>query len=231
MNPLPTHIAIIMDGNGRWARTKGIPREEGHRRGAETAENIVEACRDMGIRYLTLYAFSEENWQRPLHEVDALMCLLQYYISAKRSKMIENDIRFRTIGDISKLPKEVVLEIERTKEETSKCNGMDLILAVSYSSDSEIVRAVNKLIAKGVKEVTAADISSHLDTAGIPNPDLLIRTSGELRLSNFLLWQCAYTEFYFTKVLWPDFTRKDLEEAIRDYMKRERRFGGVGEGA
>lgn len=229
MNPLPSHIAIIMDGNGRWACRRGLSREEGHKKGVETAEVIVEACRNMGVKYLTLYAFSEENWRRPQGEVDALMELLSCFVIAKCEKMIRNGIRFRTIGDISKLPPKVAGKIEAVKRKTAHCQGMDLILALSYGSDAEIVRAVNKIIAGGKKDVTAEEISAHLDTAGIPNPDLLIRTSGELRLSNFLLWQLAYTELYFTDVLWPDFTPADLKRAIEDYSRRERRFGGIGE--
>lgn len=227
MNPIPKHIAIIMDGNGRWARNNGLPRAEGHRKGTEAAEKIVEACRDLGVKHLTLYAFSEENWRRPAEEVSSLMRLLAYFVKAKCEKMLANGIRFKTIGDIAKLPEDVLAEIERVKEKTSECSDMDLILALSYGSHSEISRAFNQMAREGVREINPGDIEAHLDTAGIPHPDLLIRTSGEYRLSNFMLWQLAYAELYFADVLWPEFSENDLMEAINDYRRRERRFGGV----
>lgn len=229
MNPIPKHIAIIMDGNGRWAKAKGLPRVEGHRRGVEVVEEIVEACRNMGVRHLTLYAFSEENWRRPDEEVKALMQLLSYFIKSKCEKMISNGIRFRTIGDVLKLPEDVQVEVESVKKETSNCADMDLILALSYGSHSELARAFNKMVKEGKKEIESADIEAHLDTAGIPHPELLIRTSGEYRLSNFMLWQLAYSELYFTTLLWPEFNRKELATAIEDYRLRERRFGGISE--
>lgn len=229
MNPIPNHIAIIMDGNGRWAKARGLPRAEGHRKGVEVVEEIVEECRNIGVRNLTLYAFSEENWTRPDEEVGSLMQLLSYFIQAKCEKMLGNGIRFLTIGDIDKLPKKVLSEVEDVKEKTAGCRNMNLILALSYGSHSEITNAVNKLLQEGRKRVEIADIESHLDTAGIPHPDLLIRTSGEFRISNFMLWQLAYTELYFTDVLWPEFGKNELIKAIEDYRRRERRFGGVRE--
>lgn len=228
MNPIPKHIAIIMDGNGRWAKKHGLPREEGHSKGVEIVEDIVEECCSIGIKHLTLYAFSDENWGRPDTEVEALMQLLAYFVTSKCQKMLDSNIRFGTIGDIGKLPKAVLQKIEEVKEKTSKCRGMDLVLALSYGSYSEIVRAVNRLLERGVNKVTAKDIEQNLDTAGMPHPDLLIRTSGETRLSNFMLWQLAYSELYFTDLLWPEFSREELQKAIEDYRHRERRFGGIG---
>jgi len=227
MNSIPTHIAIIMDGNGRWAKNNGLPRAEGHKKGVETVEEIVEACRDFGVKHLTLYAFSDENWNRPDSEIEALMQLLAIFVKSKCEKMLTNGIRFRTIGDIDKLPKKVLEEVLEVKEKTAKCKDMDLILALSYGSHAEIARACNRLIEEGRKEVSITDIESHLDTGNTPSPDLLIRTSGEFRLSNFMMWQLAYAELYFTDVLWPEFNKEELFKAIDDYKKRERRFGGV----
>ncbi len=229
MNPVPKHIAIIMDGNGRWAKQHGLPREEGHRKGVETVEAIVEACQERGVKHLTLYAFSEENWNRPDGEVASLMKLLSFFLTAKCQKMLDNGIRFRTIGDIEKLPADVLEQIQAVKEKTSDGQKMELVLALSYGSHSELTRTINTLIAKGKPEVTVQDVEDHLDTRGMPNPDLLIRTSGEYRLSNFLLWQLAYSELYFTDVLWPEFSEAELDRAISDFQGRERRFGGVGE--
>jgi len=229
MNKFPQHVAIIMDGNGRWAKERSLPRVEGHRQGVETVEKIVEASKEIGIRYLTLYAFSEENWNRPKEEVDALMQLLRLYLAAKRSKMIREGIRFMAIGDIDSLDQEVRDEIERTREATKSGQNMTLIVALSYGARQEICRAAERLISKGVREVTPEILSRSLDTADIPDPDLLIRTSGEFRISNFLLWQLAYTELYFTETLWPDFTREEILRAIEEYQKRERRFGLTSE--
>jgi len=229
MNPVPKHIAIIMDGNGRWAKQHGLLREEGHRKGVEAVETIVEACQDRGVKHLTLYAFSEENWSRPDGEVASLMKLLSMFLTAKCQKMLDNGIRFRTIGDIEKLPEDVLEQIQAVKEKTSGCQNMELILALSYGSHSELTRTINTLIAEGRSEVTVQDVEDHLDTRGMPHPDLLIRTSGEYRLSNFLLWQLAYSELYFTDVLWPEFDETELDKAISDFQGRERRFGGVGE--
>ncbi len=222
---IPRHVAIIMDGNGRWALEHGLPRIEGHRRGSETIEKIVEAARARGIKYLTLYAFSEENWQRPDEEVVALMHLLHEFLVAKRAKMIDQGICFRTIGNIERLPVELQDEIRDTCEATADGRDMMLIVALSYGARQEICAAVNALVARGAKQLTPDMLSGALDTSDIPDPDLLIRTSNEFRISNFLLWQLAYTELYFTDVLWPDFTSEELDRALYAYEQRERRFG------
>lgn len=226
---IPQHVAIIMDGNGRWAHEHGLPRAEGHRRGAQTIDDIVEASKDRGIAFLTLYAFSEENWQRPGDEIFALMELLKEFLISKRGKMIDNGIRFRTIGDISRLPLELQQEIENTKLVTRDGRKMQLIVALSYGARQEICRAVNELVERGKNDIAPEDISATLDTSDIPDPDLLIRTSNEFRISNFLLWQLAYTELYFTDTLWPDFGSAELDKALAEYEKRERRFGMTSE--
>jgi undecaprenyl diphosphate synthase len=232
---LPHHIAIIMDGNGRWAKMRQLPRLEGHRQGSETVEKIVESAREIGIQYLTLYAFSQENWSRPTQEISGLMQLLKYFLIHKREKLLKNNIRFRAIGQIDRLPEGVVAEITKTIETTRHCEAMTLVLALSYSSRSELIDAMHQLIRTSLSRsepsrlITEEDIERQLYTEGIPNPDLLIRTSGEFRISNFMLWQMAYTELYFTETLWPDFSREDLEEAILEYQRRERRFGRTTE--
>lgn len=233
--PLPQHIAIIMDGNGRWAQKHTLGRISGHRKGAEAVRTTVETCREIGIRYLTLYAFSVENWSRPAREVEALMRLLSDYIQSELSEMMKNGIRLTTIGNRETLDGTVRGLLENAITETAGNQGMVLNLALSYSGRDEILRAVSR-IAQDFKtgrlsspEVTPEAFSGYLDTAAMPDPDLLIRTSGEYRLSNFLLWQSAYTEFYFTDVLWPDFSKGDLLAAIRDFQKRERRFGLTSE--
>jgi undecaprenyl diphosphate synthase len=226
---IPAHIAIIMDGNGRWAKKRGLPRIFGHRAAMKTVREIVTACADLGVRALTLYAFSTENWVRPEKEISGLMSLLRAYLKSELKTMTKNNIRLSVIGDISKLPaaasKELLATIERTKNNT----GMVLNLALNYGGRDDIVRAARKAVEKGMKGLDEASFGELLDTAGLPDPDLMIRTSGEMRLSNFLLWQLAYSEIYVTPVLWPDFKAKHLNEAILDYQKRERRFGGVGE--
>jgi undecaprenyl diphosphate synthase len=229
MNPLPKHIAIIMDGNGRWAQNLNLPRIDGHRKGIDAVEEITMAARDLGVRYLTLYAFSDENWDRPAAEVVALMDLLVKFLKLKKQKLIDNGIRFQTIGDNDRLPKYVQEAIAEEEELTRQCDKMALIVALSYGARTEICRAVEKCIEKGLSKITPELFSKFLDTNGIPDPDLLIRTSGELRVSNFLLWQIAYSEFYFLDKLWPDFGKADLAKAIEDYRKRERRFGKTGE--
>lgn len=225
MNPLPEHIAIIMDGNGRWAKEKNVSRAEGHWNGANQAEAVVTSANNTGIKYLTLYAFSDENWERPPSEISALMDLLVNFLQTKKDKMIKNGISFGTIGDISKLPAYVQEVIKDIKAETAIGKKMRLTLALSYGSKNEMCRAINRAIENGERVFTPEVVDKYLDTAGMPPPDLIIRTSGELRISNFLLWQSAYTEFYFTKTLWPDFKEADLLAAIEDYRKRERRFG------
>lgn len=229
MNPIPQHIAIIMDGNGRWAKSKKKPRIEGHKKGIEAVEEITISAREAGIKFLTLYAFSDENWERPVEEVQALMNLLIEFLRLKRQKMIDNGIKFLMIGDSERLPDEVLKEVDATKKATSSQTGMTLLVALSYGARGEICRAVNRAIKAGIKEFEPEILSKYLDTIGIPDPDLLVRTSGEVRISNFLLWQLAYTEFYFTDTMWPDFSKNDLLLAIESYRGRERRFGKTSE--
>jgi undecaprenyl diphosphate synthase len=232
---LPGHIAIIMDGNGRWAKKRGNQRIFGHKNGVAAVRDTVEACAELGIKYLTLYAFSTENWNRPKKEIDALMMLLVRTIHAETSTLLSNNVRLNAIGNLSSLPKDVDKQLKSAIEKTSKNTGLTLNLAISYSSRWEIVEAI-RTIARKVEEgtVKAMDItydlvSQHLATAYMPDPELMIRTSGEYRISNFLLWQLAYAEMHFTDTLWPDFRREDLYKAIVDYQKRERRFGKISE--
>lgn len=238
-NRLPKHIAIIMDGNGRWAKNKGFPRIEGHREGMKVVKEIVTECRNLGIKVLTLYAFSTENWKRPEREVNFLMRLLKYYLRREKNNLMKNDIQLRVSGRINELPKLVQKEINSACKETKNNKSMILNLALNYGGRVEIVDAVRKLL----KDLTSVKtelnttnlinsideelFSSYIYTAGLPDPDLLIRTSGEIRISNFLLWQIAYTELWFTDVLWPDFRKEHLYLAIIDYQKRKRRFGGI----
>ena len=225
---LPRHIAIIMDGNGRWAKQRHLPRIMGHRKGSESVREVVRECRQLGIEVLTLYAFSTENWSRPKAEIKALMSLLKKFIRSEMLELHRNNIRVNMIGDLSKLPDDVMPSVREIMDITGANTGMTLNVALSYSGRDDIVRAVRRLVAEPGRQ--AADIteelfSSCLDTAGQPDPDLLIRTSGELRVSNFLLWQIAYSELYITDVLWPDFGKEDLNKALRDYQTRKRRFG------
>jgi undecaprenyl diphosphate synthase len=228
---LPRHIAIIMDGNGRWAQNHSLGRIAGHRKGAESVRKVVEACRKIGISCLTLYAFSSENWSRPEREVNALMTLLEKYLKSEVKVMMKNNIRLRTIGDTAALPQKVRTTLADAIEKTAANTAMTLILALNYGSHDEILEAVRKLLEQArqgkidAEEITEERFSEYLYTKGIPDPDLLIRTSGEYRLSNFLMWQMAYTEFYFTDTLWPDFREEQLIEAILEYQRRERRFG------
>lgn len=232
---LPHHIAIIMDGNGRWAKKKLLNRINGHVKGADAVREVVTACRELGIKVLTLYAFSEENWRRPREEVAALMDLLEEYLVKEREEMLKHGIRLCAIGRIEDLPSRVRKTLQETVEATKDCEGMILNLALSYSGRSEILHAVNSLlfdlekgrVSKG--EIDSKRFSQYLWTKGLPDPDLLIRTSGEFRVSNFLLWQIAYTEIYVTETLWPDFNREELLKAIVDYQSRERRFGMTSE--
>ena len=230
---IPNHVAIILDGNGRWAKKRLMPRNYGHAKGAKTVEKICEEAWNMGIKYLTVYAFSTENWKRPQDEVDALMKLLKNYLKDCIERSNSNDMRVRVIGDKTALSDEIREKIEELEEMTKDNKGLNFTIAINYGSRDEIRRAVTQL-AEDVKvgnlqpeEITEEKIAGYLDTKGIPDPDLLIRTSGEQRLSNYLLWQLAYTEFYFTDVLWPDFSKKDLEQAVLAYNKRDRRFGKV----
>ena len=231
LNKLPGHIAIIMDGNGRWAERHMLGRIAGHKKGAESVRMTVRACRELGIRYLTLYAFSVENWLRPSDEVDALMGLLETYLRSELPELIENDICLTTIGDINALRSPVKDILKEAIEKTADSKGMFLNLALSYGSRDEIVEAVKRILMDihagkfQIQDVSKELFSNYLYTSDMPDPDLLIRTSGEYRLSNFLLWQSAYTEFYFTDVLWPDFRKENLIAAIADFQSRERRFG------
>jgi undecaprenyl diphosphate synthase len=225
---LPAHVAIIMDGNGRWAKRRSLPRVAGHRAGIQPVRVTVETCARLGLRALTLYAFSVENWKRPRAEVDMLWRLLRLYLRAELPDMARNDIRFQAIGRIGALPDFVRVELEETERATAGNRGLQLNLAINYGGRAELVDAVKSLVADGV-EIDEAAISARLYTAGMPDPDLLIRTSGEMRVSNFLLWQIAYAELYVTETLWPDFSRTELLRAILDYQKRDRRFGGIRE--
>ncbi len=232
---LPKHIAIIMDGNGRWAKKKGNRRIFGHKNGVKGVREASEACAELGIDYLTLYAFSTENWNRPQKEVNALMDLLVTTINSETDTLTKNNIRLNTIGQLSDLPERTYNKLMEAVDKTKNNTGLTLILALSYSSKTEILNAVKNIagdcINKKLKpeNIDESIFESYLYTAGIPNPDLLIRTSGEYRISNFMMWQIAYSELYFTDVLWPDFTRENLYEAIIDYQKRERRFGMISE--
>jgi undecaprenyl diphosphate synthase len=228
---VPRHVAIIMDGNGRWARSRKLPRLEGHRQGAKAVRRAVEFCRRNGIPFLTLYAFSTENWQRPASEISGLMKLLSQFLNSELDEIHSNDIRVTTIGDLGRLPRNLVARIEAAKQKTSGNRSMVLNIALSYGGRQDILQAVQS-VAKSLKagdlvrdQVTEELFSQHLWTSGLPDPDLLIRTGGEIRISNFLLWQCAYTELYFTPVLWPDFGEAAFEEAVREYQSRQRRFG------
>lgn len=232
---LPKHVAIIMDGNGRWAMQKGAARIIGHRNGVNPVRDVVEAAGELGIGYLTLYAFSTENWGRPKDEVMALMQLLVSTIRKETQKLADNNVVFRTIGEIDKLPEVTIREIDHLKETTRNNTGLNLVLALSYSSRSEILKAVKCMVAKAKNgELSADDVDdqvfrTYLETSNIPDPELLIRTSGEQRISNFLLYQIAYSELYFTPTYWPDFKKEDFYAALLDYQGRERRFGKTSE--
>lgn len=226
---LPRHVAIIMDGNGRWAKARGVPRLMGHRAGRESVREAVKGCVALGVEVLTLYTFSTENWNRPRGEVRALMAILRQTLRAERRELRESNVRLRIIGRADDLPPEVLKVIEETQEYLAGCDGLVLNLALSYSGRAEIVDAVRRVIADGTAaaELDEAALGRHLYTADLPDPDLLIRTSGEMRLSNFMLWQLAYTELWITGTLWPDFRRRHLFQAVADFQGRERRFGRV----
>ncbi len=232
---IPEHVAIIMDGNGRWARQQGKERVFGHQHGVESVRKTTEAAAEAGVKYLTLYAFSTENWNRPKTEVDALMSLLVATISQETPTLNKNKIRLLAIGNLESLPEKARAELAQAMEATSSNTGLSLVLALSYSSRWEITHALKQIsekVKKGLlspSEINDETISSHLSSAGIPDPELIIRTSGEKRISNFLLWQMAYSELYFTKTLWPDFGKEDFFLALDDYQKRERRFGKTSE--
>ena len=232
---IPQHVAIILDGNGRWAKSKGMPRNYGHTVGAKNVETVCQAAHDMGIKYLTLYAFSTENWNRPDNEVNALMKLLESYLKNCIKTADKNNMRVRVIGDTTKLSEKFQNQIKELESASAHNDGLNLQIAINYGSRDEMIRAMRKMTkdcADGrfaPEEITEELFEGYLDTHGIPDPDLLIRTSGELRLSNYLLWQLAYTEFYFTDVPWPDFSKEELEKAIEQYNSRDRRYGGVKE--
>jgi len=230
---IPEHIAIIMDGNGRWAKKKGMPRNMGHKAGGDNVKTITKACSKYGVKYLTLYAFSTENWKRPETEVSGLMDLLVFFLKSELKELHENNVRIRAIGDISRLPDKTRKVLLDSIEQTKDNDDLHLILALNYGSRNEITNAV-KVLCEKVKsgelepfEINEEMISSHLDTGDIPDPDLMIRTSGEIRLSNYMLWQLAYTEFYFVDTYWPDFGEEALLDAIQVYSNRQRRFGSV----
>ena len=231
---LPAHIAIIMDGNGRWARQRNIPRILGHKAGIDPVRTMAEACAQLGLEALTLYAFSVENWKRPRHEIEGLWRLLRYYLRRELPSLLRNDIQLCAIGRLESLPAQVQSELQSAMDRTAGNRGMRLNLAINYGGRTELVDAVNTMLENArhegnlsALEITEEAIAAHLYTAGLKDPDLLIRTSGEMRLSNFLLWQIAYSELYVTETLWPDFTRCELLEAIADYQSRDRRFGGL----
>ena len=232
LDRLPRHIAIIMDGNGRWAKRRRLPRIAGHRAGISAVRQAVEASARLGVPYLTLYAFSVENWKRPHTEIKLLMGLLREYLKKEIGELNRQNIRLEVIGRIQDLPKPVLQDLQNALDRTRPNTGMRLILALNYGARAELVDAVQELLdhakQNGSMTVSEAMLSEHLYTRGLPDPDLLIRTSGELRLSNFLLWQVAYAELWVTETLWPDFTQKDLFQAIIDFQKRERRYGGLG---
>ena len=230
---LPKHVAIIMDGNGRWAKQRGLPRIEGHRQGAESARTIIRTAGELGIKYLTLYAFSVENWNRPKDEVDALMKYLIHYLKTETPELNKNNVRLEVIGQIWRLPENVQEHLRKSIQTLSKNNGLTLIMALSYGSRTEIVDAVRRIAEEAKKgrlepaDITETVVSQHLWTRNFPDPDLLIRTSGEMRVSNFLLWQISYSELVITPTLWPDFRKPQLFVALEEYARRHRRFGGV----
>jgi undecaprenyl diphosphate synthase len=230
---MPRHIAIIMDGNGRWATRRGLPRFEGHRQGGKTVERIVECCLELGVECLTLYSFSLQNWKRPKEEVDFLMWLYAQYLVKIRPTLMENNVRLAHLGLASQLPESVQTALSETVAMTASNTGMVLALALNYGSRTEIVEAIKKIAQEyktgtlGIEDIDDECVSAHLDTAGLADPDLVIRTSNELRISNFLLWQISYSEFYVTDTLWPDFDKADMDKAIIAYAGRNRRFGDV----
>ena len=227
MTSFPKHIAIIMDGNGRWAKARRLPRAAGHKKGIDVTKSIVKHAGELGIQYLTLYAFSTENWTRPAAEIDDLMGLLRFYLKSEAAELHKNNVRLRVIGFRDRLSKDIIEMIENNEKMTADNTGMNLTIALDYGARQEILNAVNICIAEGISNVNEQDFNNYLFTSEIPDPDLLIRSSGECRISNFLLWQCAYSEFYFSNVLWPDFNEKEFDRAIADYNNRERRYGGT----
>lgn len=231
---VPKHVAIILDGNGRWAKSKGMPREFGHTQGAKNVEDICEIAGELGIDYITFYCFSTENWNRPPHEVSKLMGLFRNYMKTAKKRANDHNMRVRVIGERTRLDQDLQESVRSLEEDTKNNTGLTMTMAINYGSRDEICRAMNRILKEKEEgtltgEITEDVISAHLDTAGIPDPDLMIRTSGEQRISNYLLWQIAYSEFYFTDVPWPAFGKKELLEAIEAYNKRDRRFGKIKE--
>ena len=224
---IPSHVAIIMDGNGRWAKRRGLPRVYGHREGAKRVEDILDISNKIGIKWLSVFAFSTENWARPKEEIDAIMSLLVEYINRKIPYLVENNIRIRFMGRIDKLPEMIRKSVDEGEKATESCTGMNFVVALNYSGKAEMIDAVNRLLKEGKKEISEEDFRNYLYIPEMPDPDLLIRTSGEERVSNFMLWQMAYTEFYFTETLWPDFNKEEFIKALYEYQSRERRFGKV----
>lgn len=231
MHSIPTHIAIIMDGNGRWAKQRGLKRTDGHRAGTETARAVVTRCRELGVRHLTLYTFSKENWARPKDEVKTLFDLLTTFLTREERSLKEQGIRLKVLGDIGGMPLAVRQALKHVMRQTEGCSEMTLNLALNYSGRDDILRAARALASKGTapEDITEEAFAAELWTTGQPDPDLIIRTSGELRLSNYLLFQCAYSELYFTDIYWPDFSPEELEKAIASLSGRERRFGKTGD--
>jgi undecaprenyl diphosphate synthase len=236
MNPsssIPQHIAIIMDGNGRWAKSRGLPRAEGHRAGAESVREAIDACKELGVKFLTLYAFSSENWNRPQNEISALMILLEKFLKLKAADLMRQNVKLDVIGQIERLPEGARKTLKKVMDQTAQNDSLTLVLALSYGSREEITAAARKLaqdVADGrckPEDITPELLASHLDTAAMPDPDLLIRTSGEMRVSNFLLWQISYAEMVIVDTFWPDFRQGDLFDAVKEYQKRHRRFGGL----
>lgn len=233
LNKVPTHIAIIMDGNGRWAKSRFLPRTAGHKAGVETIRKVLKECQRLGVKHLTLYAFSTENWKRPKLEVDTLMNLLSTYLKNEVRELHKNNVKISTIGDTKKLPKSCIEQLERAYELTKFNSGVNLNLALNYGSRHDIKNAVIDIVKDAkcgkldIENINEDTITNYLSTKSIQDPDLIIRTSGEQRLSNFLLWEAAYSEFYFTDIHWPDFNEKELQKAIYEYQNRDRRFGGL----
>ncbi len=224
---IPNHVSIIMDGNGRWAKRRGLPRYEGHRRGAKTLENILVVASDIGLKWLSVFAFSTENWNRPKEEINVIMSLLVEYINTKLDKLLEKNIRLRFMGRIYELSEDIQKSIKKGEEATKNCNGLNFVITLNYSGRAEIIDAVNRILKEDKKNITLEEFQKYLYIPEMPEPDLLIRTSGELRISNYMLWELAYTELYFTDVLWPDFSEEEFLKALYVYQFRERRFGRV----
>lgn len=233
MNNIPKHIAIIMDGNGRWAQARNLPRSLGHKAGVETIRRVIKEADRLGVKYMTFYAFSTENWKRPKDEVNALMKLLVQYLRKELDELHENKVCIKVLGDISRLPDECISEIHRAIEKTKNNTGIVMNMALNYGGRDEIIRGIKKLVLDekegkiGIDDITSDMFNNYLYTANMPDPDMIIRPSGEQRLSNFLLWQCAYSEFWYSNINWPDFNEKDLRKAIFDFQKRNRRYGGI----